>query len=101
MTHYSNKPMKAQIEIMTHLIIILVTQPLHHFFEKIIFGENSSFFLLIVFFIIQNKINDRMAIVRAGIIELDFGVEVISRQSPSLFLLLKQTNMSLTAVVPL
>ena len=92
--------MKAQMEIMTHLIIILVTQPLHHFFEKMIFGENSFFFIN-RFFIIQNKINDRMAIVRAVIIELDFGVEVISRQSPSLFLLLKQTNMSLTAVVPL
>ena len=44
---------------------------------------------------------DKIVIARTGKIELDFGVEVISRQSPSLFLLLKQTNMSLTAVVPL
>ena len=28
-----------------------------------------------------------MVIVKTGMVELDFGVEVISRQSPSLFLL--------------
>ena len=35
----------------------------------------------------QNKIIERMVTVNTGTTELDFGVEVISRQSPSLFLL--------------
>ena len=36
---------------------------------------------------------DKIVIARTGKIELDFGVEVISRQSPSLFLLFKSTKM--------
>ena len=35
---------------------------------------------------------DKIVIARTGKIELDFGVEVISRQSPSLFLLFKSTK---------
>ena len=40
-----------------------------------------------MFLLIQNKITERMVTVKTGTTELDFGVEVISRQSPSLFLL--------------
>ena len=49
-----------------------------------------------MFLLIQNKITERMVTVNTGTTELDFGVEVISRQSPSLFLLHKMVRQRLT-----
>ena len=98
MTHYSNKPMRAKNEMMTHLIIILVTHPLHQILLKTQFIKNCvfNFFLLI-----QNKFTERMVTVNTGTTELDFGVEVISRQSPSLFLLYTTVDASTLICHPL